>query len=51
VYAIEETSIIDTARAVVDRNGLADRVVFVEGNSLDVELPERVDVVYADLGD
>ncbi len=49
MYAIEETSIIETARAVVSDNGLADRVVFIEGNSLDVDLPERVDVVYSDL--
>jgi precorrin-6B methylase 2 len=49
VYAIEEASIIETARAVVSCNGLADRVVFIEGNSLDVDLPERVDVVYSDL--
>ena len=49
VYAIEESSMIDVAREVARSNGLEDRIVFVEGNSLDVELPERADVVYSDL--
>ena len=49
VYAIEETSMIEVAREVARSNGLEDRIVFVEGNSLDVELPEPANVVYADL--
>jgi len=49
VFAIEETSMIDVAREIARRNGLDDRIVFVEGNSLDVELPERAQVVFGDL--
>ena len=49
VYAIEETSMIEVAREIARLNGLEDRIVFVEGNSLDVELPERAQVVYSDL--
>jgi SAM-dependent methyltransferase len=49
VYAIEETSMIEVAREIARVNGVEDRIVFVEGNSLDVELPEPADVVYADL--
>jgi len=50
VYAIENDRIIDLAREIVDRNGCADRVVFVAGNSTEVELPEPVDVIVANLG-
>ena len=49
VYAIEETSMIGVAREIARANGLDDRIVFVEGNSLDVELPERAEVVFSDL--
>jgi len=49
VYAIEETSMIEVAREIARSNRMDDRIIFVEGNSLDVELPERADVVYADL--
>lgn len=50
VYAIENDRIIDVAREVVHRNGCADRVVFVPGNSTEVDLPEPVDVVISNLG-
>jgi ribosomal protein L11 methylase PrmA len=49
VYAIEAPSMIEIAREVVRINRMEDRVVFVEANSLDVELDEPADVVYADL--
>jgi Ribosomal protein L11 methyltransferase (PrmA) len=49
VYAIEETRMIEVARDIARLNRMDDRIVFVEGNSLDVELPERADVIYADL--
>ena len=49
VYAIEETSMIEVAREVARVNQMEDRVVFCEGNSLDVEIGERADVVYGDL--
>jgi predicted O-methyltransferase YrrM len=49
VYAIEEADIIEVAREIASRNGLEERIVFVEGNSLDVELPEPAQVVFGDL--
>jgi SAM-dependent methyltransferase len=49
VYAIEETSMIDVAREIARANGMGDRIAFLEGNSLDVEIGERADVVYGDL--
>lgn len=48
VYAIEETAIVELARALVRGNGFADRVTFVRGASMEVTLPERADVVVAD---
>ena len=50
VYAIENDRIIDLAREIVRRNGCAERVVFVRGNSTEVVLPEQVDVVVSNLG-
>ncbi len=49
VYAIEQASVIGTAREIADVNGLSDRIVFIPGHSLDVELPERADLVYAEV--
>jgi predicted RNA methylase len=49
VYAIEETRMIEVARDIARLNRIDDRIVFIEGNSLDVELSERADVIYADL--
>ncbi len=48
VYAIEREPIIDVAREIVERNGLSDRVTFLEGSSLDIELPERGDVLVSE---
>jgi hypothetical protein len=49
VYAIEESGIIHIARRIARLNGLGHRIVFVPGNSLRVELPERADLVYSEL--
>lgn len=49
VYAIEETEIIDVAREIARRNGLADRISFIRGNSAGVDLPQRADVICAEL--
>jgi protein arginine N-methyltransferase 1 len=48
VYAIEATGIVGLASDVRDRNGFADRIVFVRGFSTDVSLPERADVIVSD---
>ena len=49
VYAIEEAQIADVAESVFRDNGVIDRVVLLRGNSLDVELPERADVIIHEL--
>jgi protein arginine N-methyltransferase 1 len=45
VYAIEQEPIIGIAREIASRNGLSDIITFVEGASLEVELPEKADVL------
>jgi type I protein arginine methyltransferase len=48
VYAIERESIIDVAREVVNANGMGDKIIFIAGSSVDVELPELADVVISE---
>jgi SAM-dependent methyltransferase len=48
VYAVDASSMLAVARAVVAANGLRDRVTLIRSHSLRVELPEPVDVVVAD---
>jgi precorrin-6B methylase 2 len=50
VYAIESDRVVHLARAIAARNGFGDRIVFVEGTSPEVELPEKVDLLVANLG-
>ena len=45
VYAIEREDIILTAKQIAKDNGYADRIEFVRGDALAVELPEKADVV------
>lgn len=49
VYAVEATPIAQHARAVFAANGLGDRVTLVEGWSTRITLPERADVVVAEI--
>lgn len=49
VYAIEPDPVIDVARALAKANGLADRIEFIQDFSTKVELPERANVIIADL--
>jgi protein arginine N-methyltransferase 1 len=49
VYAVEATPIARHARAVFDANDFADRVTLVEGWSTRITLPERADVVVAEV--
>jgi hypothetical protein len=52
VYAIEGSPIIEAARAVVEHNGLQDRITIIEGYSVDVEVPERATVLVTEtIGD
>lgn len=49
VYAIEAGDIIHLARQIAARNGFADRIEFLHGDSRHIQLPERADVVVSDL--
>jgi type I protein arginine methyltransferase len=49
VYAIEPDCGIELAREIAKRNGVADRVEFIQAVSTDVTLPERADVCISDL--
>ena len=50
VYAVDASPVIATAEEVAEQNGVADRIEFVYGKFRDVELPEKVDVIIANLG-
>jgi len=49
VYAIEPSPVLELAQRFAEDNGLADRLIGLESLATDIELPERVDVVIADL--
>jgi protein arginine N-methyltransferase 1 len=50
VYAIEQGDIVNVAEEVVARNGISrEQIRFLKGHSSQVELPERVDLVVAEL--
>jgi len=50
VYAIEPNDAIDVAREIAAANGYADRIEFHHARSTDVTLPERGEVLIADIG-
>jgi protein arginine N-methyltransferase 1 len=49
VYAIEVSDVIELARQIARANQLEDRITFVQDVSTRVELPEKADVIIADL--
>ena len=49
VYAIEAGAMAGVAQEVIEANGVADRVSLVEGWSTQVALPERADVLVAEI--
>ena len=49
VYAIEVGPAIELAKLLCARNGFQDRVVFLNEHSLNVSLPERVDVIVCEI--
>jgi len=49
VYAIEESRIADMAERVFRRNGVADRIVLLRENSLNLNLPSSVDVIVSEI--
>jgi protein arginine N-methyltransferase 1 len=50
VYAVEPDDAIQVARDIAAANGYADRIEFIQALSTEVSLPERADVVVADIG-
>ena len=48
VYAIEGSNLAFTTREVIERNGLADRIVLYHSRMEDVELPEKVDTIVSE---
>lgn len=49
VYAVEASGIAKVARRVFEANGVADRITLIEGHSTGIELPERADVLIAEI--
>ena len=49
VYAIEASGIGESARAVFEANGLADRITLLQGWSTQLSLPERADVLISEM--
>jgi protein arginine N-methyltransferase 1 len=49
VCAIEQGTIVNVAEEVAAQNGLTGKIRFLRGHSTQVELPERVDLVVAEL--
>ena len=49
VYAIEASGIAKVARRVFEANGVADKITLIEGYSTQIELPERADVLIAEI--
>src|SRR5215208_1340571 len=49
VYAIEFDNVIELARETAARNGLSDKIEFIQEISTRVTLPEKADVIVSDL--
>jgi len=45
VYAIEKGRVIHVAQELARQNGLADRITFISGDSTEIVLPEKADVL------
>ena len=49
VYAIDNSGMNGPARDIARANGFGDRIVWVNGHSTQVDLPERVDAIVSDI--
>jgi SAM-dependent methyltransferase len=49
IYAFEAGDVIEEARALAQRNGFAERIVFMQGMSDRLKLPERADVIVSEI--
>ena len=48
VYAVEQTSVAVLAQELALTNGLSEVVQVIQGNAMEVELPEKVDVIVSE---
>lgn len=49
VYAIDTDGVVDFGRHLAAANGFSDRILFLRGDSRGMHLPERVNVIVADV--
>ena len=49
VYAIDLDGVVDFGRQLAAANGYSDQIIFMRGDSRQIHLPERVNVIVADL--
>ena len=49
VYAIDTNGVVDFGRHLAVANGFGDRIHFLRGDSRQIHLPERVDVIVSDI--
>ncbi|MDQ3640680.1 MAG: 50S ribosomal protein L11 methyltransferase [Actinomycetota bacterium] len=49
VYAVEATAMSRVAQRIVESNGVGKRVTVIEAHSLDVELPEKADLLVGEI--
>lgn len=49
VYAVEPNPVVDIGQLIIDANGEAGRIKFIKGTLDGLELPERADLIVADL--
>ena len=49
VYAVEPNDVIEVAREIAAANGCADRIEFIQQMSTRIRLPERADVIVAEI--
>ena len=48
VYAIESTPFIDVAKKIAAQNGYQDRVRFIRGDSRDIRLPQKANILVSE---
>jgi protein arginine N-methyltransferase 1 len=49
VYAIDTNGVVDFGRQLAAVNGLSEKVIFMRGDSRQIHLPERVNVIISDI--
>lgn len=49
VYAIDMNSVVDFGRQLAAANGYGDQIIFMRGDSRQIHLPERVNVIISDV--